>query len=753
MASPTISRRLGLSGGTAIKAPVLVATTANITLYGEQSIDGVTTSASDVLVKNQTDTTQNGIYTSDSATWSRRIDADGTYDLVQGTLVYVNSGSTNSGLVYQQTAATPVIGTSAITWTLGLFSSSSGQSFTAAGTGAMSRSSQSKMRDVVNVLDYGADPTGVSDATTAFNNAIAALPNGGEIEVIGTFLINGTVTLQNNITLKGIFGSAPIYVAGGSSTLPSPYNVAPTSTLKMGTSGTISLGFSCTLDGLILFSSLSYNNGSTLTFTGTAITVPGNSGVAVNDACVRNCGIFGFNTAISATYANRLRCVDLNIDCLNGISLATTGDSCYFERVKLWSFLNYYRIATYALATRAGTAFSISGSAAWHQVINCAAVGWATGVNDSNCGTNVYRGCQFDLYGAGARNTGTVAFNINGSMTGSATLIEDCQSTMDNLFTVNVTGSSNVFPAVVIDNFVGWAGNAAGTTIFNITAGYVHAHRLFAESYNSIGTLAASTLSNYESVLGANGTAVIGIGGLALSNAGNSATNLVAIGFGALQACSSGSNSVAIGSNALNVASTATQNVAVGVSALLAVTGSNNTALGYLAGSNLSTGSGGVYIGEGTQAGSTGAVSEIVVGSGITGKGSNTAFIGGSSGAYNGANASTWSTTSDERIKENINPLVSCLAAICALRPVSFTYKIGKTSDVGFIAQEYTKVFPEQIRKRIASPDELDLAPEGELLVIQQNLVPYLVMAIQELYERLLKLEKPDDAVGQPVQK
>ena len=44
----------------------------------------------------------------------------------------------------------------------------------------------------------------------------------------------------------------------------------------------------------------------------------------------------------------------------------------------------------------------------------------------------------------------------------------------------------------------------------------------------------------------------------------------------------------------------------------------------------------------------------ITIGHDISGKGANTAFIAGTSGAYNGANSSSWSTTSDRRIKKNI---------------------------------------------------------------------------------------------------
>lgn len=97
MPSPTTDRLKGLTTSVAVKAPVLCATTANITLSGTQTIDGVSVSTGDrVLVKNQTGSTDNGIYIVDSSTWSRSADCDGTRDLVLGTLVFVTTGSTEN---------------------------------------------------------------------------------------------------------------------------------------------------------------------------------------------------------------------------------------------------------------------------------------------------------------------------------------------------------------------------------------------------------------------------------------------------------------------------------------------------------------------------------------------------------------------------------------------------------------------------------------------------------------------------------
>jgi hypothetical protein len=179
MASPTTDRRGGLIGNTPIKAPVDCATTVNITLSGEQTIDGVVTSQSRVLVWNQTDRTQNGIYNSGSAAWTRADDADGNYDLVNGTFVQVTGGTTNGGYVYRVSAANPVQpGASAINFILGLFSSIIAAAFIASGTGAITRNAQDKLRDEVSVKDFGAVGDGVS-------RQISSLATLGTLSVAG----------------------------------------------------------------------------------------------------------------------------------------------------------------------------------------------------------------------------------------------------------------------------------------------------------------------------------------------------------------------------------------------------------------------------------------------------------------------------------------------------------------------------------------------------------------------------------------
>lgn len=82
---------------------------SNITLSGEQSIDGTTTSASRVLVGGQTDATQNGVYISGSGAWARAADADSDAEIENG-FIYVTSGTTYGGSSWAVIGA-PEIGT------------------------------------------------------------------------------------------------------------------------------------------------------------------------------------------------------------------------------------------------------------------------------------------------------------------------------------------------------------------------------------------------------------------------------------------------------------------------------------------------------------------------------------------------------------------------------------------------------------------------------------------------------------------
>jgi hypothetical protein len=118
--------------GLDVKASVRASTTANITLSGEQTIDGVAVVAGDrVLVKDQTTGSENGIYVASLTGWSRAEDADTSAEVTSGMFTFVEEGTTQStsGWVLQ-TSGSITLGTTAL-----VFAQFTGGSSYSAGSG------------------------------------------------------------------------------------------------------------------------------------------------------------------------------------------------------------------------------------------------------------------------------------------------------------------------------------------------------------------------------------------------------------------------------------------------------------------------------------------------------------------------------------------------------------------------------------------------------------------------------------------
>lgn len=184
--------------------PVLVATTANITLAGEQTIDGVLTSVSRVLVKNQTSPADNGIYVTAAGSWMRAQDANATDEFIRGRDVFVQQGTVNGGKDYRLSSSVISLGTSDVTFsdaikqgtaTLGALTSDS------LSTGAITASGASSLQAVTATT---VDATG--NTSTGGNHTITGdlTVNGGDVILGGTGRIQGvdTVTDPTDATSK-----------------------------------------------------------------------------------------------------------------------------------------------------------------------------------------------------------------------------------------------------------------------------------------------------------------------------------------------------------------------------------------------------------------------------------------------------------------------------------------------------------------------------------------------------------------------
>lgn len=160
----------GVSASVAIKAPCRLATTGAITLSGLQSVDGVTVVEGDrVLVKTQASSVENGIYNASTSNWSRSIDCDGSRDLVDGTIVYVNEGSTLHDLWFKVSSPDSeiVLGTSQNTWsqTIAALTIVANATETTAGVAEIATQVE---------IDAGTDDTRIVTPKKLANSALAA---------------------------------------------------------------------------------------------------------------------------------------------------------------------------------------------------------------------------------------------------------------------------------------------------------------------------------------------------------------------------------------------------------------------------------------------------------------------------------------------------------------------------------------------------------------------------------------------------
>lgn len=251
--------------------------------------------------------------------------------------------------------------------------------------------------------------------------------------------------------------------------------------------------------------------------------------------------------------------------------------------------------------------------------------------------------------------------------------------------------------------------------------------------------LSTNTASNYNTAIGAQalqyqtGALNTAVGDNAMVGVNGSST---------------GGWNTALGQSALYGLTTGNYNIAIGASSLVSnTTGSNNTAVGYQAGSGTTTDSSNTFIGYQCGSGITGG-GNVMFGastfSGYSGSNQVACKVGNGREAFYAdinagasfrqySNSSTWAVTSDQRVKENIVEIKNGLEKIVALRPVAFDYITSKEHNIGFVAQEFQNVLPDQVKRVKARPEEAELVGEDEIYTIQQNLVPYLVDAVKQL--------------------
>jgi len=339
--------------------------------------------------------------------------------------------------------------------------------------------------------------------------------------------------------------------------------------------------------------------------------------------------------------------------------------------------------------------------------------------------------------------------------------IFDLTDTWNNVATtftaikMNATDTASNAGSMLIDLQVG------GTSQFSVTKGgaiVALGRATIATMTVGLGgqtTVASNTgvgvnVLNSASLTGANNTAfgntalqnlTTGTGNNAFGSGAASATTTgssnVAIGRSALSTNTTGTGNTAVGHQAITSASGATANTAVGTNALLLATGVENSAFGNSAGDVITTGARNTIIGHSSDPSAAAGVDQTVVGQGLTGKGDDTAFIGGTNGAYNEKNVITWEVTSDQRIKKNIVSNGVGLEVISQIDVRNFEYRTAEEItelpasaaidqpgvQLGVIAQELQAVLPGCVTENST----------GVLSVNTDQLIWYLVNSVKQL--------------------
>jgi hypothetical protein len=305
-----------LAVGLQWKQPVNAATTVNITLSGAQTIDTVSVVAGDrVLVKNQTNAYDNGIYVAASGPWSRSTDAD-TWNELVSAIVFVEYGGQSGSAWYCYAQPGGTLGVTAVPWSnlavsgvyyAGTGLSLAGNTFSITNTGVSATTYGSASTVPAIAVNAQGQITSATDTSIAI--AASAITSG----TINSARISGAYTGITSVgTLTGLTVSSTIVgsisgnaatatlattattannIAGGATgSIPYQASVGATTYLNAGTNGqvlTLSGGVpswtTLTITGDVTGPASSTDNAITR-FDGTTGKVVQNSTITLSDA-------------------------------------------------------------------------------------------------------------------------------------------------------------------------------------------------------------------------------------------------------------------------------------------------------------------------------------------------------------------------------------------------------------------------------------------------------------------------------------
>ena len=282
----------------------------------------------------------------------------------------------------------------------------------------------------ISLSASNATGNGVTDDTAAINAFLAGFAAGTRVSLpCGTFyLINsGNLVVPAGVIIEGA-GSNQFSLGGAGLMTGCGFILNPAYSIVLGSNATLR-NVKVVRPGLltaptaaqVLASVASWGTESSV-----AISIPQNTDGVV----VRDVGIIGFNTAISAQsgdfHLNRVW-----IDCYNGVAIATADDNHYLSEVRCEPFygINANVPSAGGAWDRPGVAFNLYGGNTGGTLDRCFSFMWRTGLVINAIGVTQITGCGFEVQASllnGANSSATTGVVFTSGTHSSEIIIADC---------------------------------------------------------------------------------------------------------------------------------------------------------------------------------------------------------------------------------------------------------------------------------------------------------------------------------------
>ena len=756
------------AAGITWKNPVTAATTANITLVGTQTIDGVALVAGNtVLVKNQTVSSQNGIYQVNTGAWTYATGST-TWAQYVSALVFVEYGTQAGSAWYCTAQPGGTLGVTAMSWsnfstaanyTAGTGLTLSGYQFSITNTGVAASTYGSGTATPVFAVNAQGQITSVTNTTIT--------PAIGNVTGLGTNMLAflqtptsanlaATVTDETG-TGALVFANSPTFVTPALGTPASGVVTNLTGTASININGTV--GATTANTGAFTYLSTSSTTSTTPTLGFNASNSPIAMGATISGSYLQ--AVLQNKSSTAGASTNFVLSNDLGTDStyygefgMNSSVFSASTPSDFFSINNGVYFSGHDGDITVGSGNGYKTYLAWGSSGQSAHVINASgAIGLST-----NLGTT-------------PALSGTTGYGTSGQVLTSA------GSSAAPTWT---TPAGMVYPASGIPNSTG---SAWGTSYSTTGSGTVVALATSPTFVTPVlGTPSSGTLTSCTGLPVGSGISGLGTGvatalAIAVGSAGAFVTNGGALGTpssGVATNLTGTASGLSIGGNAATATSATSATTATNATniAITDNTSSSSTYYPVLSlnttGNNAATTSStkisfvpstGVFTAtsfSGAGTGLTGTASSLTAGTATTANATNTSNnfqmnslgVGtagsGTAGEIRATSNITAYYSSDSKFKENVRQIDNATQKASFIGGKYFDWtddyinaKGGedgyfiRKNDIGVIAQDVQEVLPEAVRTR----------EDGSLAVDYQKLVSLAFAAIAELKAEINELK------------